>query len=163
MLDKATQFRVDKSDFVRPIYLLAASVKKRTHMKSWRFILKLVLIVLISLVLVYSALAWITFFAWPIKVTSLACGILGLIILLPFIFYTSKIRRKSILKISLLLSIESLSFLLYSYYQPQCEPCLTCDDCPPCLSDFQIAFVWVGTIALIFFIMTYLFRKNASR
>ena len=132
-------------------------------MKSWKFILKLVLIVIISLVLVYLALAWITFFAQPIKVTSLTCGILSLIILLPFIFYTSKIRRKSILSISLLLSIESLSFLLYSYNQPHCEPCLPCEDCPPCLSDFQIAFVWIGIIALFFFMITYLFRKNSSR
>ena len=46
----------------------------------------------------------------------------------------------------ILLTIDLLLLSLYKYYQPLCEPCLSKNDCPPCLSREQYFIIYFTII-----------------
>ncbi len=41
--------------------------------------------------------------------------------------------------------VDLLLLILFKYYQPYCEPCLT-DDCPPCLSEKQYFIIYISAV-----------------
>ncbi len=48
-----------------------------------------------------------------------------------------------------LLGIVGMGYILFRYWQPECEQCLSRVDCPPCISHQQYALVGsVGVLAL---------------
>ncbi len=50
-----------------------------------------------------------------------------------------------------LLMIDLFLLLLYWYYQPLCEPCLSNYDCPTCISKEQFLIIYLGTALNLLF------------
>jgi len=75
---------------------------------------------------------------------------------------TIEILGTSILRLTiLLLIISSVGYIIYQYFQPLCEPCLT-DNCPPCISSEQYLTIYLfAFLDLILMIrIVYLAIKN---
>lgn len=51
------------------------------------------------------------------------------------------IKNKIIKNIVIWFAINVVLYLLFRYYQPFCEPCLS-NDCPPCLSEQQYIIIY---------------------
>ena len=62
--------------------------------------------------------------------------------------------KSCILKQGLFLFLsEVILYVIFSFIQPQCEPCIDKTDCPPCISDTQIGLIFIGVI--LFFVFIY--------
>jgi hypothetical protein len=55
----------------------------------------------------------------------------------------------------LLLLILATGALVYWFNEIQCEPCLICEDCPPCISTIQYAVMIITSIVLLVNIFIY--------
>lgn len=65
-----------------------------------------------------------------------------------------------------ILYLETLLYYCYKIMQPQCEPCLPNEYCPPCVTQEQIIIKFVGlSVAILFLIwqMIVAFRKSTRR
>jgi hypothetical protein len=114
---------------------------------------------LISILLVILFLGivfiWSLYRASPHKIpieTHLTFAIIAIAIIAIFAIFNQK---WNILKFWVLLFIvETLIIYRYNFIQPQCEPCLPNTFCPPCISDEQIIWKYVGfSIVLIFLVL----------
>ena len=66
----------------------------------------------------------------------------------------------------LILFVEVIIIFAYKFYQPLCEPCLTQNDCPPCISETQIFLKYLGLSIIFGFVIWKIiqsFKNNASR
>ncbi|WP_432671118.1 hypothetical protein [Flavobacterium sp. SM2513] len=70
--------------------------------------------------------------------------------------------RKAVSHALFFISVESTLFLIYCYYQPKCEPCLPCEDCPPCLSNEQITTFWLAFSACTAYLIWKTTAKKTS-
>lgn len=59
--------------------------------------------------------------------------------------------------------IEVSILILYRVAQPECEPCSPGADCPPCISNWQIAFIITGVLVLIAAFLLKKFRPTISQ
>jgi len=50
---------------------------------------------------------------------------------------------------TVLAGIAVATLVLYRLAQPSCEPCVEGQDCPPCISNWQIAIIIAGIIAIV--------------
>jgi hypothetical protein len=62
-----------------------------------------------------------------------------------------------------MLSIDIILILLYIYYQPLCEPCISKEDCPPCISDEQYFLLGLGILLNIGFLLYIITNKRFSK
>lgn len=66
-----------------------------------------------------------------------------------------KISKKNIIAAIVL---DAILVLLFLYFQPQCEPCIEKNDCPPCLSRQQYFIIYFGIAVNLFFLGYYFFK-----
>lgn len=62
-----------------------------------------------------------------------------------------KITLNTKKRVIILLIVNGILYLLFRYYQPLCEPCLT-GDCPPCLSNQQYNIIYMTVLINIIYI-----------
>lgn len=55
------------------------------------------------------------------------------------------------------------TLVLYRLAQPHCEPCAVGQDCPPCISNWQIAIVVGGVLTITAGILLKKFRPTTSK
>ncbi|HNP23026.1 MAG TPA: hypothetical protein PKM63_03185 [Panacibacter sp.] len=48
--------------------------------------------------------------------------------------------------VSIVLIAEVLLAILFWILKPECEPCPADTYCPPCISIYQVAIVWIGVV-----------------
>jgi len=65
----------------------------------------------------------------------------------------------------LILLIDLLLIFVFRLYQPFCEPCLSVDNCPPCISSKQYLIINIGLIlklGTLFIILVKRLTKNEA-
>ncbi len=66
-------------------------------------------------------------------------------------------RPKKLLYLTLL--VTTIGALLFFYFQPLCEPCLTIDDCPPCISQLQYNIIYIVVTINVFALARLIYLK----
>lgn len=62
-----------------------------------------------------------------------------------------------------LIIIDVCLVLSYIYYQPLCEPCISAEDCPPCISNQQYFILGLGMLLNILFLVHIMTRKRDNK
>jgi len=74
-----------------------------------------------------------------------------------------KAKTFTINKLIIWAVVDIFLYLLFRYYQPFCEPCLS-NDCPPCLSEEQyfIIYLAVGFNVIYFLYLIFRMKKDPN-
>lgn len=142
------------------------TLRKVVINKSNRVIL-LLLQLCISVIL--SLVVW-QFWVLDIDIMYLFISIPALIaecITIPITLFVlkrlSKTNKKTIEFIIIFILINSIMYLLFRFYQPFCEPCISQDDCPTCLSKEQYIIIGLwAVIDLIYILLFSIFQRRTT-
>ncbi len=105
---------------------------------------KIILTIFLVFSILYLGIRLIIYDPIKIQLSYFASSLIVIALLLSILtFFKSGYNLSTRINI-LLVGLESCLFVVYSHFQPLCEPCLICDDCPPCLSSLQIFVIFFG-------------------
>jgi len=121
-------------------------------------IIKIISTLSIGLFLILGGFLWTNTYGRQFNLSQLGyCTVtIGIISLLLFAY---KLRSRKISILLLLSALELVLFIFYASIYVECEPCITKEKCPPCLSSQQKNIFWTGLILLICYLNILLFRQ----